>query len=54
MIFLVSRKFKLTFENGDIYEGNFKEDRFDGFGIYTCKNGSKYEGEWTNGKKVGK
>ena len=32
------------------YIGDFKNDLFDGFGIYYLENGRKiYEGEWKNG-----
>ncbi|MBK8398852.1 MAG: hypothetical protein IPL26_26840 [Leptospiraceae bacterium] len=51
------------FENGDKYDGNFQNGKFDGIGIYSTeikdKNGkilsSKiYEGGWKNNKKAGK
>ena len=39
---------------GDWYEGDFKNDKFDGKGIYYFKNGERYEGDCRNGKKEGK
>jgi len=36
-------KFKYT--NGDIYEGEFYDDKREGFGIYTWKSGEKFIGE---------
>ena len=31
------------------YEGEWKNNRSDGYGIYYFSNGDKYEGEWKNG-----
>jgi hypothetical protein len=39
---------------GDRYNGSFKNNKMDGFGVYFYKNGDKYEGEWKNDKKFGK
>ena len=52
---------KMTYQNGNIYDGGWKNDSFDGQGIliYTenapnnTYNYSKYEGEWKNGKMHG-
>ena len=45
---------KYTFSNGDIYIGNFENDKPNGHGkkefIHT---GSIYEGMWKNGKAIG-
>jgi len=43
--------FKLN--NGDTYEGDFKDDVREGFGKYSYKNGDEYEGEWRHGEKQG-
>jgi len=37
---------KIYYKNGDIYEGEFKSDQFNGIGIYYFKNGDRYEGEF--------
>ena len=34
------------FADGNIAEGKFKNDLLDGYGIYTWKNGDKYEGQF--------
>ena len=34
--------------NGDKYEGEFKNNKKEGKGIIYYKNGDKYEGEWEN------
>ena len=47
-------KGKLVKANGDIYEGEFKNNDFDGRGIEALKNGQKYEGEWKENIKNGK
>ena len=36
------------------YEGNFKDDKMDGKGIYYQNDGDRYEGEWKNGVFDGK
>ena len=42
---------KYYFENGEIYIGNFKNDRFHGQGMIIKIDGSvKYEGEFVNNK----
>ena len=37
-----------VFPDGREFEGEYKFDRWDGFGILTSKH-SRYEGEWKNG-----
>ena len=44
---------KMTYANGDIYEGEWKDDLFDGHGKYTWVNGEVYEGQWKDGVKNG-
>jgi hypothetical protein len=40
----------LTFPDGSMYEGKWKEDKFDGKGVLTLPDGSKHEGEWSGNK----
>ena len=35
---------RLKFENGDIYEGEWKNHKSHGEGVYLSKDGSRYEG----------
>ena len=44
-----------VFDNGDKYEGQWKENLYHGYGVYECCSGDfkKYEGGWKNGKKDG-
>ena len=42
-------KGKYFFNNGEIYEGNIKEDKFEGNGKYIYENGEYYI---VNGKKI--
>lgn len=42
-----------TFSNGDRYEGEFKNDDFDGIGTLV-EGDSRYEGEWKSGKRNGR
>ena len=45
---------KITYKNGDIYEGNIKNYKKEGFGIYICyKTKNKYEGNWIDDLKHG-
>ena len=39
---------------GNFYEGQFKDGKFHGKGIYHYSNGNKYDGEFIEGKQVGK
>jgi len=32
--------------DGDIFEGEWAEDKANGYGIYIHSNGAKYEGYW--------
>jgi len=34
------------FNDGDIYEGEWENDKANGYGIYLNKEGDIYEGEW--------
>ena len=44
----------MKFMNGDIYEGNFFQDKFLGYGKYTWKStGNYYEGDWIDGQRTG-
>ena len=42
-----------TWANGDVYEGEWKEDVCDGKGVLITANGDKYEGEFSMGVKEG-
>ena len=37
---------KFTHIDGDVYEGNWVNDKANGTGIYIHVNGAKYEGQW--------
>lgn len=41
-----------TYENGDKYEGEFKNNLRNGKGVYIWSDGSKYTGDFLEGKKV--
>ena len=52
---MVSGKGKMTYENGDVYEGDFKRNISHGFGKFVSKIGNyEYMGEWTDGYFNGK
>lgn len=42
------------FNSGELYKGNFKQNKFDGTGVFYWVNGSKYEGEWSSQQRHGK
>ena len=39
--------------DGRIYEGNYMDDKKEGFGVYTYPDGRCYKGLWHNGKQHG-
>ena len=43
----------ITYENGDVYKGELKDDQPDGYGTMTYADGIVYEGEWKDGKRTG-
>ena len=44
-------KGKIIFDSGDTYEGEFNDNKFNGYGHYIWfKNGHEYEGNYLNGK----
>ena len=45
---------KLTFASGDVYEGEFKGRRMDGYGRMIYIDGDTYEGEWKCDEHHGK
>ena len=40
----------MFFSDGSVYDGDFKKDNRDGYGIFVEKNGNVYEGNWKDGK----
>ena len=41
---------KLLFPSGASYQGHFHGNKFHGQGVYTWKDGAKYEGGWKENK----
>ena len=44
---------KMKYHNGDMYIGNWCENKFNGLGLYRFANGELHEGEYKEGKKNG-
>ena len=44
----------IELRNGEHFEGELKDGKRDGFGIYTWPNGVRFEGSFKNGKRNGK
>lgn len=45
---------KYIFQNGDVYDGNWVDDKKNGRGkYYYASSGDCYEGEWRNNVKSG-
>lgn len=50
----IGTKGRITYPNGDIYDGLFEDRRRHGVGTFLLtNNGGKYEGAWQDGKKSG-
>jgi hypothetical protein len=41
-------KGKIYYNNGETYEGDFKNDVAEGNGVFISPNGDKYKGEFKN------
>ena len=50
----IEGKGKMTYEDGAVYEGEFKDGVRNGFRKYTWNSNKYYEGEWSNGNQNGK
>jgi hypothetical protein len=46
--------YNLNDEDGDIYEGDFKDNQFSGYGIYKFSNIGIYKGKWSNNVQNGR
>jgi len=44
---------KMTYANGDIYDGKWNLDKWHGEGKYSWANGASYDGCWVLGQKHG-
>ena len=44
----------MYYNNGARYEGDWKNDKKEGKGIYYFKNGNREMGDWKDGKEIGK
>ena len=42
------------YKNGDVYVGEFKNNKIDGYGIYRWKNNSVYDGMFKEDQRHGK
>jgi hypothetical protein len=40
------------YENGDVYEGDFLDNQFHGYGKFIFTNGAIDDGLWDNGKLI--
>ena len=43
--------FNIDDPNGHPYEGEFRDGKFHGYGIYTWAGGLRFEGTWQNNQK---
>ena len=44
---------EFSFNNGNLYIGEFKEGKRHGLGVFTYKNGNKYVGDFLDGNMHG-
>ena len=40
----------IVYANGETYDGQFSEDKIQGYGVYKWTDGRKYTGKWKQGK----
>ncbi len=45
---------RVIHKNGDMYEGEWKNNKADGYGTFTTTDGQKYTGDWVGDRKHGK
>ena len=50
---MANGKGRLTYENGEIYEGWWENDVKHGFGMFVHSDGTKYTGEWVQDAQHG-
>lgn len=43
----------MTHANGDIYDGSWKEDKANGYGVFVDINNARYEGYWNEDQQHG-
>lgn len=43
----------IIYKDGNIYEGQFRDDKRTGYGVYIWTDGKKYEGWWYDSKQHG-
>ena len=43
----------MSWENGDCYDGMFKNDKMNGYGVFNYRDRSSSAGLWENGRKQG-
>lgn len=46
-------KGKMEWPDNKVYEGDYLDDKKQGFGVFIWPDGRYYEGEWKNGKQHG-
>ncbi len=51
---MANGKGRLIHADGDVYEGNWLNDKAHSYGVYIHTDGAKYVGEWLEDKQHGK
>ena len=53
MMIIIIGEGKLTYADGDMYEGEWKDGKMEGHGTYYYADGDQYVGDWRDDKRHG-
>lgn len=51
-LIMVHERAEVQYLNGNFYDGELKDGKRNGIGIYSCDNGDIFTGEWEDGERI--